>query len=645
MSFLRFCRSIFLRLGPWVGPGRQPRCWLVLGVAPLLPLLRAAEPPAKSVWPDLATVPADLTVPTTQATPPAPGVRSVQTTAGWANTAVHHTLYLPSDWAPGKKYPVLVEYAGNGPYRNAYGDVSDGTVEGCRLGYGISGGRGFLWVCLPFVAVEGTAQRNATQWWGDIAATKRYCLTTVRDVCARWGGDERAVIFCGFSRGAIAANYLGLRDEEIASLWRAFICASHYDGVSERWPYPDADRASARERLQRLGTRPQFILQEGSTQATREWLRASGVAGKWTFFDLPFRNHSADWVLRDIPARREVRAWLAGVLAGKPDAGGAAAAVTVFPPPAAPAGQFFNPLNPGADPWLGFAQGRYHLATTQGSCVRLWSAPSLAGLATAEPQLVWERGRSVWAPEFNRLPGPNGWRWYCYFTQTDGPDVNHRLYVAESVGEAIEGPYGEARQIRTDPANQFYAIDGHVYVAADGRAYLLWAGHPGHRIFIARLRDPFTLETDRVLIPASGFGCTEVREGPFVLRHGGRAFLTYSACDTGKPDYAVGYLWQPDNADPLSPTAWKQHPEPLLRREDAHGVYGPGHHSFFTSPDGSEVWIAYHAKTVAGYTYRDRTTRAQRVEWDEHGLPRRIVPVALTTPLPLPAGDPGRGKR
>jgi len=271
---------------------------------------------AAGVWPDLSTAMApDLEVPAVRTGAPAPGRRIVQTTAGWEGTAVHHALYLPSDWVPGHTYPVLVEYAGNGGYKNAYGDSSDGSVEGCRLGYGISGGRGCIWLCLPFVEADAGGKRNAVKWWGDVAETKRYCLAAVRDVTAHFGGDERAVIFVGFSRGAIAANFLGLHDDEIAGLWRAFICHSHYDGVSERWPYPGADRASALVRLRRLGNRPQFISHEGSTQATRDWLTSTGVAGRWTFADIPFRNHSPDWTLRDLPQRREVRAWLAAVLA------------------------------------------------------------------------------------------------------------------------------------------------------------------------------------------------------------------------------------------------------------------------------------------------------------------------------------------
>ena len=306
-----------LRRG-WSPLSRRHRAKLFAAGLLLAPITGgAATNPAAmpaTTLPDLSTVPTDLAVPAARAAPPAPGVRCVQTTAGWEGGAVHHTLYLPRDWKPGKRFPVLVEYAGNGRYRNKFGDVSDGTVEGCRLGYGISGGRGFIWVCLPFVESHEGGWRNAVTWWGEVAESKRYCLATVRDVCARFGGDERAVVFCGFSRGAIAANFLGLHDEEIARLWRAFICHSHYDGVIERWPYAGADRAAALARLRRLGDRPQFISHEGSTRATEEYLRASGIAGRWTFVAIPFRNHSPDWVLRDLPERRAVRTWLAAAL-------------------------------------------------------------------------------------------------------------------------------------------------------------------------------------------------------------------------------------------------------------------------------------------------------------------------------------------
>lgn len=92
-----------------------------------------------------------------------------------------------------------MEYPGNGGYRNDLGDVSDGTPESCMLGYGLSGGKGFLWVSLPFieVAADGSKQ-NCLQWWGDIQETKRYCAATVRDICERYGGMALGSFFVAF---------------------------------------------------------------------------------------------------------------------------------------------------------------------------------------------------------------------------------------------------------------------------------------------------------------------------------------------------------------------------------------------------------------------------------------------------------------
>ena len=255
----------------------------------------------------------DLVVPKVVRQTAAAGRRVEAATTGWEGTQVRHALYLPRNWRPGAKLAVLVEYPGNGGFRNKLGDVSDGTVEGCALGYGLSGGDGYIWVCLPFVelAADGT-KRNCTTWWGDMGETKRYCMATVREVCARYDGDASRVVLCGFSRGSIACNYIGLNDDEIAGLWRAFFCHSHYDGVRV-WAYADSDAAAATRRLRRLGSREQWISHEGSVLETRRFIERSGVRAPFTFVPIPYANHTASWVLRDIPARQQARDWLARV--------------------------------------------------------------------------------------------------------------------------------------------------------------------------------------------------------------------------------------------------------------------------------------------------------------------------------------------
>jgi hypothetical protein len=286
--------------------------WTVLNAAVLGALL--APSAAGAALPDIRTVPPDLKTPPMTDEPPAPGKRVRQVAPGYEGSGVYHALYLPTDYRRGKRYPVIVEYAGN-EYHGRFGDVCTGTVEGSNLGYGISAGRGFIWICMPFV--DANRRCNAKTWWGDVQATVDYCKATVRRVCRDYGGDPSAVILAGFSRGAIACNYIGLHDDEIAGLWRAFVAHSHYDGV-RRWGYPEDDPASALERLRRLWGRPVFISHEGSCETVRRYIASTGVEAPFTFQAIGYRNHRDDWVLRDIPERTRLREWVRSVLTTRP---------------------------------------------------------------------------------------------------------------------------------------------------------------------------------------------------------------------------------------------------------------------------------------------------------------------------------------
>lgn len=251
---------------------------------------------------------------------PGPGKRVRQTAPEYEGTEVYHALYLPTDWRPGGKFPVLVEYTGN----HFPVSGSTGEVEDAHLGYGLGGAKGMIWVAMAYV--ERGRQRNAVTWWGDLEATLDYCKTTVPRVCEEFGGGADNVFICGFSRGAIAVNFLGLADDFIAKLWKGFIAHDHYDGVRE-WPYPGSDRQSALERLERLDGRPQLISQNGSTRATREYLRPHADLGEFSFLDVPVSElfdipegeivhpHTDLWMCKDSPYRRRAREWLADVIA------------------------------------------------------------------------------------------------------------------------------------------------------------------------------------------------------------------------------------------------------------------------------------------------------------------------------------------
>ncbi len=92
--------------------------------------------------------------------------------------------------------------------------------------------------------------------------------------------------------------------------------------------------------------------------------------------------------------------------------------------------------------------------------------------------------------------------------------------------------------------------------------------------------------------------------------------------------------------------SWKKSPTPVFSRySGADGnVYGPGHNGFFKSPDGKEDWIIYHGKETDEYTYRGRSTRAQRFNWRADGTPDFGWPIPRGVPIRAPSGEapPGR---
>ncbi len=267
--------------------------------------------------PDIRSVEADLVVPACLDASPAAGVRVNQVHPNWKTTDVYHTLYLPTNYRPGQTYPVIVELPGNGGFKNRLGDACNGLPSGCKFGFGISAGKDFIWLCLPFVSGDGKSV--AEKWWGDASEydpspTVDYLKQTVPWICQNYGGDPQRVILTGFSRGAIACNYIGLHDDQIAGLWSGMIPYSHYDGV-RTWPFSTGDQESSVVRLKRIGQRPQLICHETTSggrgiNATRKWIESTAVVGDFTFVETGFRNHNDAWILRPSPARDQLRRWV-----------------------------------------------------------------------------------------------------------------------------------------------------------------------------------------------------------------------------------------------------------------------------------------------------------------------------------------------
>ncbi|MFT7444721.1 MAG: hypothetical protein ACI9AF_001630, partial [Granulosicoccus sp.] len=207
---------------------------------------------------------------------PAPGKRVAITPPNYKNTKVHHTLYLPKNWDPAWKeknlrYPLIVEYSGN----KSPASGSTGKIKDSALGYGLTGGHA-LWLNLPFISLDGKS--NQLTWWGDEKATVNYAKFILPKIIKDYGINPSQVILCGFSRGAIAVNYIGLYDDEIAKFWSGFVTHDHYDGERKwggtSWGSPLKDyRKSATVRLARIKGRPVLISQNPNPFPIRDYLK------------------------------------------------------------------------------------------------------------------------------------------------------------------------------------------------------------------------------------------------------------------------------------------------------------------------------------------------------------------------------------
>ncbi len=204
---------------------------------------------------------------------PAAGKRVNVVASEYEGNEVFHTLYLPENWSEnGERLPIIFEYTGN--YFPTSG--STGEVDDASLGFGLSGGK-YIWVSLPYIA--DNLKENEVTWWGDERATVDYAKVNVPRIIRKYNADPDAVFLCGFSRGAIGVNYLGLYDDEIARLWSAFITHDHFDGIIEwrntDWGTPLVKyRKGAVERLKRVGSRPYLVSQNGDPYGTEAFIRS-----------------------------------------------------------------------------------------------------------------------------------------------------------------------------------------------------------------------------------------------------------------------------------------------------------------------------------------------------------------------------------
>lgn len=248
--------------------------------------------------PEWKRPPGRIDVPNPEDSAPAPGRRVRYRPARDEASGVYSILHLPEKWQTGKKYPVIVEFPGNVFYAPAC--YSTGLPDQCVIGYGMTKGKDAICLGLPFV--EQTGERIAENGWGNVDDTAEYALRVVAEVCDQFGGDRGNMVLTGFSRGAIACGYIGLRNDRIAALWKGFHACQHYDG--DGWN--GASLAGALERGARFRGRSVFQT-DNPREKFQPVMDVMNTQVIWADSGLGF--HSTAMFLDDRPSTQQLRTW------------------------------------------------------------------------------------------------------------------------------------------------------------------------------------------------------------------------------------------------------------------------------------------------------------------------------------------------
>lgn len=291
--------------------------------------------------------------------------------------------------------------------------------------------------------------------------------------------------------------------------------------------------------------------------------------------------------------------------------------------------QYTNPVggmtNIG-DPFVLKTGNSYFMYATSAPDVgfRVWKSDNLVdweekGLAYNHyvQNVQWATG-DFWAPEVVHYRGS----FYMAYSAR-----NEEGHLQISIA-AAEKPLGPFRDISTQIVKQEGSyIDGHFFFEDDGTPYFYYVKDCSEnvindvhisQIYVQKMNNELTelwgepkllLEPDQ---PWEGLdGDYQWNEGPFVLKHQEKYYLMYSANFYASEDYGVGYAVADSPVGPFV----KAKENPVLSKDLANGVSGPGHNSVTVGPDNETLYIVYHTHTVPEVPSGDRQMNIDKLRF------------------------------
>lgn len=242
------------------------------------------------------------------------------------------------------------------------------------------------------------------------------------------------------------------------------------------------------------------------------------------------------------------------------------------------------------DPFILLWKGKYYAYGTsspngivvyESTDLRSWKVPESAknGLALDKKDVWGEKW--FWAPEVYA----SGGKFYLYFSAEE--------HICVATADAPTGPFRQ--EIQAPMMKDEKGIDNSLFIDVDGTPYLYFVRfNDGNNIWVTQLEKNLTEikpETMRPCIHVSQSWeevWPRVNEGPYVFKHNGVYYMTYSANSYESPFYGIG-------------VATAEHPEGPWTKYDGNPVYqnpgsltGIGHSAMFNDLEG-KMRIVFHA--------------------------------------------------
>lgn len=338
-------------------------------------------------------------------------------------------------------------------------------------------------------------------------------------------------------------------------------------------------------------------------------------------------------------------------------------------------------INLGGDPWVTYHDGwYYYMYTGNGFYVsrsreleRVYSNPvSVFSMSNLVDGVNFNIVKELWAPELHFIDG----YWYIYFTAYDGESYkensttevtgtakNHRMYVLKSKTDNALGEYefmGQIKEIDSDYINDpdynsetykpgHFAIDQTVFQYG-GKLYAVWSGWDGYvnleqRIYIAEMSDPCTISSARVELSRPEYSyetysvIPAINEAPQALiSPDGTLNISFSVNRFDDSHYSLALLTLKENGNPLDPTSWLKSDKAVFETSLNNSTYSVGHCSFVPSPDLSESYVVYHARSGEDTDKNPREVRVQQFYWNDDGTPSFDEALSAADPVQIPSG-------